>query len=112
MMRAQSVLKQIRLSPYKARLVADAVRGKRIGQAIDFLEFSTLKASKIIKKVVESALANAEEKGADIDELIIKRILVDEAGALKRIRPRAKGRANRILKRMCHILVEVAEEKE
>lgn len=99
------------LSAQKARLVADQVRGKPIAEALDLLTFSPKKAAKLVKKVLQSAIANAEENnGMDIDELRVSTICVDEGMTLKRIRPRAKGRADRIMKRTCHITVKVAEK--
>lgn len=100
-----------RISAQKTRLVADQIRGLSVDSALQVLMFSNKKAATIVKKVVESAIANAEHNdGADIDELKIVKIFVDEATTYKRIRPRAKGRANRILKRNCHITVAVAEK--
>ncbi|AZM94336.1 MULTISPECIES: 50S ribosomal protein L22 [Oceanospirillales] len=99
------------LSAQKARLVADQVRGKPVAEALDLLTFSPKKAAKLVKKVLQSAIANAEENnGMDIDELRVSTICVDEGMTLKRIKPRAKGRADRILKRTCHITVKVAEK--
>jgi len=99
------------LSAQKARLVADQVRGKPVAEALDLLTFSPKKAAKLVKKVLQSAIANAEENnGMDIDELRVSTICVDEGMMLKRIKPRAKGRADRILKRTCHITVKVAEK--
>jgi large subunit ribosomal protein L22 len=90
--------------------VADLVRGKPVEQALNMLEFSTKKAAHFVKKVLESAIANAEHNnGADVDELKVATIFVDEGITLKRIMPRAKGRADRISKRTCHITVKVAE---
>ena len=98
------------ISAQKARLVADLVRGKPVEQALNMLEFSTKKAAHFVKKVLESAIANAEHNnGADVDELKVATIFVDEGITLKRIMPRAKGRADRISKRTCHITVKVAE---
>jgi large subunit ribosomal protein L22 len=103
-------LKGARISPQKARLVADQIRGKSVEEALNVLEFSNKKAAGIIKKVLDSAIANAEHnEGADIDELRVSSVFVDEAMTLKRIKPRAKGRADRILKRSCHITVKVAD---
>ena len=100
-----------RLSAQKARLVADQVRGKPVAEALDLLTFSPKRAAKLVKKVLQSAIANAEENnGMDIDELRVSTICVDEGMTLKRIKPRAKGRADRILKRTCHITVKVAEK--
>jgi len=103
-------LKSARLSAQKARLVADQIRGKSVADALNILAFSPKKGADLIKKVLESAIANAEHNdGADVDELKVSTIFVDEAMTMKRIRPRAKGRADRILKRTCHITVKVAE---
>ncbi|MDD1796309.1 MULTISPECIES: 50S ribosomal protein L22 [Enterovibrio] len=99
-----------RISPQKARLVADQVRGKNVAQALEVLTFSDKKAAELIKKVLESAIANAEHnEGADIDDLNVAKIFVDEGPVMKRIMPRAKGRADRILKRSSHITVVVAD---
>jgi len=99
------------MSAQKARLVADQVRGKSVEQALDLLTFSPKKGAAVIKKVLESAIANAEHnEGADVDELRVSTIYVDEGVTMKRIRPRAKGRADRILKRTCHITVKVADQ--
>ena len=98
------------ISAQKARLVANLVRGKPVDQALNILAFSNKKAAAIVKKVLESAIANAEHNnGADVDELKVSTIFVDEGISLKRIMPRAKGRADRITKRTCHITVKVAE---
>jgi large subunit ribosomal protein L22 len=111
-MEVAAKLSGVRLSAQKARLVADQVRGKSVGQALDILAFSPKKAAQIIKKALESAIANAEHnQGADVDELKVTTIFVDEGTTLKRIKPRAKGRADRILKPTCHITVKVAEKK-
>ncbi|ATJ84421.1 50S ribosomal protein L22 [Halomonas sp. MCCC 1A17488] len=110
-MEVTAKLRGARLSAQKARLVADQVRGKPVAEALDLLTFSPKKAAKLVKKVLQSAIANAEENnGMDIDELRVSTICVDEGMTLKRIRPRAKGRADRILKRTCHITVKVAEK--
>jgi large subunit ribosomal protein L22 len=104
-------LKGARMSAQKARLVADQIRGKSVEGALDILQFSTKKGADIIKKVLESAIANAEHNdGADVDELRVSTIFVDEGMTMKRIKPRAKGRSDRILKRSCHITVKVAEK--
>ncbi|RYY72863.1 MAG: 50S ribosomal protein L22 [Gammaproteobacteria bacterium] len=100
-----------RLSAQKARLVADQIRGKGVEQALDTLAFSNKKGADIIKKVLESAIANAEHnEGADVDSLKVSTIFVDEGTSLKRVSPRAKGRADRITKRTCHITVKVADK--
>ena len=105
-----AVLRGARISAQKVRLVANQVRGKNAEKALDILQFSEKKGAVILKKVLESAIANAEHnEGADVDELVISRIFVDEGATMKRIKPRAKGRADRILKRSCHITVEVGE---
>ena len=110
-MEVAAKLSGARLSAQKARLVADQIRGKGVEDALDILAFSTKKGAEIIKKVLESAIANAEHnEGADVDELKVSTILVDEGTSLKRIRPRAKGRADRIVKRTCHITVKVADK--
>jgi len=103
-------LKGARISAQKARLVADQVRGKSVEEALSLLEFSPKKAAHIVKKILDSAIANAENnEGADVDELKISSIFVDEGMTMKRLRPRAKGRADRIFKRSCHITVKVAD---
>ena len=103
-------LKGARISAQKARLVADQVRGMPVEEALNLLEFSNKKAAQIVKKILDSAIANAENnEGADVDELKVSSIFVDEGMTMKRLRPRAKGRADRILKRSCHITVKVAD---
>jgi large subunit ribosomal protein L22 len=110
-MQTQAVLKFVRLSPQKARLVADLVRGKKVDEAINTLKFSNQRAAGIIQKVLESAIANAENNnGADVDELKVREIFVDEGPVMKRIQPRAKGRADRIHKRTSHITIRVGDE--
>jgi len=102
--------RQASISAQKTRLVADQIRGMQVEQALNLLTFSKKKAAVLVKKVLESAIANAEHNdGADIDELLVSSIYVDEGPTLKRIRPRAKGRADRILKRTCHITVKVSD---
>lgn len=102
--------RRLRISAQKARLVADQVRGKPVADALDILSFSTKKGAELVRKVVESAIANAENnEGADIDELKISEIYVNEGLTMKRIKPRAKGRADRILKRSSHISVTVSD---
>lgn len=106
-------LRGARISAQKARLVADQVRGLKVEEALNVLAFSSKKAAHIVKKVLESAIANAENNdGADVDELKVSTIHVDEGMVMKRIKPRAKGRADRILKRTCHITVKVSEGQE
>ncbi len=110
-MEVQAKLSGAQLSAQKARLVADQIRGKHVEEALDILAFSPKKGAAILKKVLESAIANAEHnEGADVDELKVSTIFVDEGITMKRISPRAKGRADRILKRSCHITVKVADQ--
>jgi len=107
----RAIAKYVRISPQKCRLVADQVRRLPVGKALELLEFSPKKAAKPIRKVLESAIANAEHnQGADIDELKVNAIMVDEGPVLKRWRPRAKGRATPIIKRTCHITVTVVDD--
>tara|TARA_B100000287_G_scaffold388101_1_gene397134 strand:- start:86 stop:418 length:333 start_codon:yes stop_codon:yes gene_type:complete len=108
-MEVSAKLKGAQISAQKARLVADQVRGRHVDEALDLLEFSPKKASKLIKKLLDSAIANAENnEGADVDELVISSVFVDEGRTMKRLRPRAKGRADRIFKRSCHITLMVS----
>jgi len=110
-MQTQAVLKFVRLSPLKGRLVADMVRGKKVDEALNILKFSNQRAAGLIKKVLESAIANAENNdGADVDELRISEILVDGGPVMKRISPRAKGRADRISKPTSHVTIRVSDE--
>ena len=103
-------LKGAQISAQKVRLVADQVRGKGVEDAMDVLSYSNKKAAQIVKKLLDSAIANAENnEGADVDELKVSSIFVDEGITMKRLRPRAKGRADRILKRSCHITIKVAD---
>ncbi len=103
-----AVLKGVRLSAQKGRLVADQIRGLPVGQALNILTFSPKKGAVIIKKVLESAIANAEHNdGADIDELKVTTIYVDKAASLKRMIARAKGRGTGIEKQTCHITITV-----
>lgn len=103
-------LRFARISPQKGRLVADQIRGLPVGKALEILSFSPKKGASIMKKVLESAIANAEHnEGADIDDLSVKTVFVDQGPTMKRIMPRAKGRANRILKRTSHITVAVGD---
>jgi len=109
-MTAVAILKHVRISPLKAKLVVDRVRGLPVENALNILNFMPQKAAKLVKKVLESAIANAEHnQGADIDTLKVGKIFVNEAGKLKRMMPRAKGRGNRILKPLSHITVELIE---
>ena len=107
-METNAILRGVRLSAQKGRLVADLVRGKTVDQALNVLAFSPKKGAGIIKKVLESAIANAEHNdGADIDTLKVTRIFVEKGEVLKRFTARAKGRGNRIIKPTCHIYVTV-----
>lgn len=107
-MRVNAQHKNVRISAQKARLVADLIRGKDVAQALNILTFSPKKGAELIKKVLESAIANAEHNnGADIDELKVVTIFVDKGPSLKRFQARAKGRGNRIEKQTCHINVTV-----
>lgn len=107
-MRVSAQHKNARISAQKARLVADQIRGKNIAQALNILVFSPKKGAELIKKVLESAVANAEHnEGADIDELKVVTVFVDKGPSLKRFHARAKGRGNRIEKQTCHINVTV-----
>jgi len=107
-METNAILRGVRLSAQKGRLVADLVRGKSVDHALNILAFSPKKGAGIIKKVLESAIANAEHNdGADIDTLKVTRIYVEKGEMLKRFTARAKGRGNRIVKPTCHIYVTV-----
>jgi len=110
-MQVESTLKTARISAQKVRLVADQIRGLPVERAIEVLTFSEKKAGALMKKLVDSAIANAEHnEGADIDELRVSAVQVNEGPTMKRLRARAKGRANRILKRTSHITVTVSDQ--
>jgi large subunit ribosomal protein L22 len=110
-MEVRAVSRFLKVSPYKARLVVDMVRGKRVSDALTILKFSTKKSSRFVSKTLRSAVANAESsKSMDLDNLYIKTILVDEGPRLKRFRPRAMGRASKIWKRSSHLTVILAEK--
>ena len=110
-MQVSATLRYARVSPQKCRLVADIIRGKSVDEALRTLTFTPKKSARIVKKVLESAIANAEHNhGADIDELIVSKCYVDEGPTMKRMRPRAKGRAFGILKRSSHITVAVSDD--
>ena len=110
-MQVSATAKRLRVSPRKARLVVDLVRGMPVGEALDVLSFSTQKSAGLVRKVLESAIANAEtNENADIDELKVAEIYVNKGVTMKRIKPRAKGRADRIFKRSCHVTVTVTDE--
>ena len=107
----KAILKYTHISPQKGRLVADLIRGLPIARALEILRFSSKKAAKSVRKVLESAIANAEHnEGADIDELRVRTVYIDEAPVVKRWRARAKGRGTRIVKRYSHITVIVGEQ--
>jgi large subunit ribosomal protein L22 len=109
-METRSIVRGVRLSADKGRLVADLVRGRPVGQALNILTFTPKRAAGIVKKALESAIANAEHNdGADIDELKVKSIFVEQGATLKRFSARAKGRGNRISKPTCHIFVTVGD---
>lgn len=109
-MEISAKLKNAPLSAQKARLVGDQIRGLPVEKALNLLKFSSKKAATIIKKILESAIANAENnESADIDELKVSTVYVNEGATMKRFKARAKGRANHILKRTCHITIKVAE---
>ena len=110
-MQVSATARRLQISPQKARLVVDQVRGKPVADALDILNFSTKKGAVLVRKVLESAIANAENnEGADIDELKVAEVFVNEGMTMKRIKPRAKGRADRIFKRSSHITVTVTDE--
>lgn len=110
-METYAKLRFARVSPQKARLIADQVRGMPVERALETLQFSTRKAGRIVHKLLQSAVANAEHnEGADIDELRVAAIVVDEGPVMKRMKPRARGSANRILKRMSHLTIRVADK--
>lgn len=110
-MEAAAVLKYTRLSAQKGRLVADQLRGMPVEKALETLTFSNKKAAGLVRKVLESAIANAEHnEGADVDELKVSAIYVDEGPVMKRMRARAKGRGMQILKRTSHITVKVSDK--
>ena len=109
-MEVSASARRLRISAQKVRLVADQIRGKPVADALDLLSFSNKKASVLMRKALESVVANAENnEGADIDELRVSEVYVDEGMTMKRIRPRAKGRADRIFKRSSHITVTVSD---
>ncbi|MEE8077044.1 MAG: 50S ribosomal protein L22 [Candidatus Binatia bacterium] len=109
-MEARAILKYIRVSPRRARLVIDQIRGKKVEEALDILKFTPKRSAAIVAKVLRSAIANAEStQSVDVDRLYIKRVAVDEGGMWKRFMPRAQGRATRIRKRLSHVTVVIDE---
>lgn len=110
-MEVSATAKRLRISPRKLRLVAAQVRGKPVGDAIEILGFSVHKGAPLVRKTLDSAIANAENnEGADVDDLVVAAIHVDAGATMKRVRPRARGRADRILKRTSHVTVTVTDE--
>lgn len=111
-MEASSKLKGVMLSAQKGRLIADMIRRQKVADAQDILRFTPKKGARLMLKLLDSAMANAENNlGADIDELFISSVFVDEGPTLKRMHPRAKGRGNRILKRSCHITIHLSNQE-
>ena len=109
-MEARAILKFIRVSPRRTRLVIDQIRGKKVEEALDILKFTPKRSAAIVAKVLRSAIANAEStQSVDVDRLYIKRVAVDEGGMWKRFMPRAQGRATRIRKRLSHVTVVIDE---
>ena len=112
-METRAYLKGTRLSPQKAALVADQIRGKSVDEAMDFLVYNKQKGSAVIKKLLESAIANAENNDkADIDLLFVKSVIVNQGMRLKRMKPRARGRADRIIKPSCHIEIILSDQEK
>jgi large subunit ribosomal protein L22 len=110
-MEVKAVAKYMRISPQKVRMLADAVKGKQVEAALDTLKFMPQKAAGLVEKIMRSAVANADQRpDIDVDALVVRNVLVDPGPMLKRIRPRARGRATRILKRTSHITVILAEK--
>tara|TARA_B000000460_G_scaffold243062_1_gene211513 strand:- start:146 stop:484 length:339 start_codon:yes stop_codon:yes gene_type:complete len=110
MVEVRAKLRSARVSSQKARLVANQIRGKQVEEALDILTFDLQKSAHIVKKILESAIANAEHnKGLDIDTLYVSKIVVDESFTIKRIRPRARGRADRYFRRSCNIALTLEE---
>jgi len=110
-MQVQAVTKNLRISAQKMRLAANKIRGKSVSQALEILTFAETKSAKLALKTLESAIANAENnEGADIDDLVVSECYVDEGATMRRMRARAKGRGNVILKRSSHITVKLSDE--
>ncbi len=109
---ARAIWRRARMSASKVRLVVDLIRGKHVDNALAILQNSPKKAARMVEKVLKSAIANAEQKGLDPEELIVKRTYVDEGPTMKRVRPRAMGRANIRRRRTCHITVVVGKPEE
>ena len=111
-MESKAVAKYIRISPRKARLVAENVVGKNVEDAMNILKFTPQKAGDVIYSVMRSALANAQQAGIDVDDMTVKEVRVNEGPTWKRFMPRSMGRANRILKRTSHITVILTESQD
>ncbi|WP_416148184.1 50S ribosomal protein L22 [Salipaludibacillus sp. HK11] len=112
-MEAKAVAKQVRIAPRKVRLVVDLIRGKAVGEAVSILKLTPKKASPVVEKLLNSAIANAEHNyEMEPDNLVVSKVFVDEGITLKRFRPRAMGRASRINKRTSHITLVLSEKKE
>ncbi|MEK6606677.1 MAG: 50S ribosomal protein L22 [Myxococcota bacterium] len=113
-MESRAVARYVRITPRKARSVANALRGKPVEQAMNILTFTPRRAARILRKLLVSAVSNAEDKAKgklDVDNLIVSRVFVNQAPTLKRWRARAFGRATRVEKKSCHITVELAEKE-
>ncbi len=112
-MRVHAISKHLRVSPQKVRLVANQIRGKNVAEAFDILEYDIQKSAPMVRKVLDSAVSNAETKwGADVDELKVAEVYVNEGKRLKRYRARARGRGSRIIKRMSHVTVTVSDNRD
>lgn len=111
-MESKAIFKYARLSPRKARRVADLIRGRKAGEALTSLKFMPYRGAQFVAKVLRSAMANAEQKNADAEAMKVSKVLVDEGPVLKRMLPRAQGRANVIKKKMSHITVYLSDEKQ
>jgi large subunit ribosomal protein L22 len=111
-METKAIYKYARVTPRKARRVVDLLRGKKAGEAMVSLRFMPYRAARLVEKLLKSAMANAEQKSADSEGMKISRIVVDEGPTMKRLRPRAMGRANIIKKRTSHITVHLSDEEQ
>ncbi len=111
-MEARAIARYVRVSPRKARMVIDLIRGKKVQRAREILQFSDRNVAEVIEKCLNSAVANAEREGMRAENLVVKSTYADEGPTLKRFRPRAKGSASRIRKRSCHITIIVAPREE
>ncbi len=112
-MKSQAVAKRLRVSPQKVRLIANQIRGKGVAEAFDILQYDVQKGAPLVRKVLDSAVANAETNwGADVDELKVSEVYINEGLRLKRFRARARGRGARIVKRTCHVTVAVSDGRD